>query len=307
MAKAIKKQTIDDNGDIVEIDVAPQNEIQEVADIKVTAPKKQAKKPDFYVFQLVQTFYQSSPDKLPYPENWLIKNRDIIYDEETNTERNIRYIEGVSTIWEDEQEHLSDQKKNSRPDVRFVNGYLRVPSNKPSLLEFLMKSNMNATNKNRMAGTQPLYKMLDFQAEEIKNMEKAEIRMDAMRIAMDAPLDMMIPHAKYLGIAFTNRQNVERGEKAIRFDYLNIADKNPDMFIKTYNNPLVKIQYIVQKAMNAGLVDTSSVKGQAIWGDSKAFIVQIPDGKQALQFLAVFCLTAQGKEFYNQIKHIVND
>jgi len=105
---------------------------------------------------------------------------------------------------------------------------------------------------------------------------------------------------------FTNSQNVERGEKAIRFDYLNIADKRSEMFISTYNNPLVKIQYIVQKAMASGLIDTGSVKGQAIWGDSKSFIVQIPDGKSPLQFLAEFCLTEKGKEFYSQIKHMVN-
>lgn len=305
MSKTTKKQTIDANGDIVDILEAP-TQIEEVADIKVEAPKKQAKKPEFYVFQLTQKFYVTSPGKLPYPENWLVKNADIIYDEETGTERNIRYLEGVSTIWEDEQEHLSEQKKRSRPDIRFVNGYLRVPANKPSLLEFLMKSNMNESNKNRMAGTKSLYKLLDFQAEEEKNLEKAETRMQAMKIAMEAPLDMMIPHAKYLGIKFTNSQNVERGDKAIRFDYLDVADKKSDMFIKTYNNPLVKIQYIVQKAMNSGLVDTSSVKGQAIWGDSKSFIAQIPDGKVPLEFLSEFCLTEKGKEFYSQIKHMVN-
>lgn len=165
---------------------------------------------------------------------------------------------------------------------------------------------MNESNKNRMAGTKSLYKLLDFQAEEDKNLEKAETRMQAMKIAMEAPLDMMIPHAKYLGIKFTNSQNVERGDKAIRFDYLDIADKKSDMFIKTYNNPLVKIQYIVQKAMNSGLVDTSSVKGQAIWGDSKSFIAQIPDGKSPVEFLSEFCLTEKGKEFYSQIKHMVN-
>jgi hypothetical protein len=170
-----------------------------------------------------------------------------------------------------------------------------------------MKSNMNADNKNPMQGSTPLYRMRNYEVEETKNMEKAEARMDAMRIALEAPLDMMIPHAKYLGIEFTNRQNVERGEKAIRFDYLNIADKKPDMFIKTYNNPLVKIQYVVQKAMSSGLIDTSSVKGQAIWGDSKAYIAQIPDGKPALQFLSEFCLTEKGKEFYSQIKHIMNN
>jgi hypothetical protein len=305
MSKTTKKQTIDANGDIVDV-VDSSNQIEEVADIKVEAPKKQVKKPEFYVFQLTQKFYVTSPGKLPYPENWLVKNADIIYDEETGTERNIRYLEGVSTIWEDEQEHLSEQKKRSRPDIRFVNGYLRVPANKPSLLEFLMKSNMNESNKNRMAGTKSLYKLLDFQAEEEKNLEKAETRMQAMKIAMEAPLDMMIPHAKYLGIKFTNNQNVERGDKAIRFDYLDVADKKPDMFIKTYNNPLVKIQYIVQKAAASGLIDTSSVKGQAIWGDSKSFIAQIPDGKAPIEFLSEFCLTEKGKEFYSQIKHMVN-
>jgi hypothetical protein len=305
MSKTTKKQTIDANGDIVDV-IDSSNQIEEVADIKVEAPKRQVKKPEFYVFQLTQKFYVTSPGKLPYPENWLVKNADIIYDEETGTERNIRYLEGVSTIWEDEQEHLSEQKKRSRPDIRFVNGYLRVPANKPSLLEFLMKSNMNESNKNRMAGTKSLYKLLDFQAEEEKNLEKAETRMQAMKIAMEAPLDMMIPHAKYLGIRFTNNQNVERGDKAIRFDYLDVADKKPDMFIKTYNNPLVKIQYIVQKAAASGLIDTSSVKGQAIWGDSKSFIAQIPDGKTPIEFLSEFCLTEKGKEFYSQIKHMVN-
>lgn len=306
MAKAIKKQTIDAEGNIVDIET-PVQEISEVADVVVTAPKKQVKKPDYYIFRLTQTFYVTTPGKLPYPENYLIKNEDIIYDEETGTERNIRYLEGVSSIWVEDQEHLSEQKQRQRPDLRFVNGYMKVPSNKPSLLEFLLKSNMNAEKKNRMAGTRPLYIMENYAAQEEKNMEKAETRMDAMRIAMDAPLEMMIPHAKYLGVQFVNAQNVERGEKAIRFDYLNIADKNPDMFIKTYNNPLVKIQYIVQKAMASGLVDTSSVKGQAIWGDSKSFIAQIPDGKQPLQFLAEFCLSEKGKEFYSQIKHMINN
>lgn len=306
MAKAIKKQTIDAEGNIVDIDASVE-QISEVADIVVEAPKKKSKTPDYYIFKLIKTFYVTSPDKIPYPENYLIKNEDIIFDEETGTERNIRYLEGVSSIYVEDQESLSEQKQKQRPDLRFRYGYMKVPSNKPSLLKFLLSSNMNVDKKNRMAGSSPLYVMENYEAQEEKNLEKAEVRMDAMRIAMDAPVDMMIPHAKYLGILFTNNQNVERGEKAIRFDYLNIADKKPDMFIKTYNNPLVKIQYIVQKAMASGLVDTSTVKGQAIWGDSKSFIAQIPDGKNPLEFLAEFSLTEKGKEFYSQIKHIINN
>lgn len=306
MAKA-KKQTIDADGNIVDVVVESQ-EISEVADIVIEAPKKKVKKPDFWVFQLTDTFYVTTPGKLPYPENYMIKNTDVIYDEESGTERNIRYLEGVSTIWENEQEHLSEQKQRQRPDVRFVNGFLRVPSNKPTLYEFLKRSNMNGAvdSKKRMPGSRALYKELDFQAEEEKSMQKAELKLDAMKLAMDAPVELMVPHAKYLGVKFVNNQGVEIGEKAIRFQYLNIAEAKPDMFIKTYNNPLVKISYIVQKAMASGLIDTSTTKGQAIWGDSKSFIAQIPDGKQPLEFLSEFCLTEKGKEFYSQIKHMFN-
>ena len=300
------KKTIDQEGNIVEVEKAVE-ENAEVKDIKVDLPSKPVKKqPKEYVFQLIGRFYTNTPGKLPYPENFMIKNTDIIFDEESGTERNIRYLEGVSTIYEDEQDHLSESKQRQRPDIRFVNGFLKVPSTKTSLIEFLTKSNMFDKKQNRMSGPAPIYTMLDFEAQEEKEVERTERRMDAMKMAMEAPEEIMIPHAKYLGIKFINTHGVERTTRAIRVDYLNYADKNHETFIKTYNNPIVKVEYLISKAVKVGMIDIGAIKGQAVWGDTKKFITQIPDGKESISYLSEFALTEKGKDFYSQVKALAD-
>jgi hypothetical protein len=303
MSKNVKK-TINENGDLVDV-IAKVEEHSEVSDIKVQPIQKKKAEPKEYVFQLTGKFYTNSQFS-QYPENFLLKNTDVIYDEETNTERNIRYLEGVSTIYEDEQEHLSDAKKIQRPDIRFAKGFLRVPSNKPTLIKFLTSSNMFDKKTNRMSGTRAIYTMLDFEEQEEREVAKTERKMEAMKMAMEAPVEVFIPHAKFVGIKFVNGYGVERSERAIRVDYLSYAEKNPETFIKTYNNPLVKVQYLVSKAMQVGMIDLSTMKGQAVWGDTKKFIAQIPDNKDTLTFLSEFSLTEKGKEFYAQLKTLAD-
>jgi hypothetical protein len=305
MAKSSKK-LIDENGNIVD-HITAVDEIPEVSDIKIESIKKKAE-PKEYIFQLVDKFYTTTSNypRPPYPETYFVRNTDIIFDEETQTERNIRYLEGVSTIFEDEQEHLSDFKKKQRPEIKFINGVLVVSSNRTSLVKFLLSSNMNEGTKNKIAGTRVVYRLLDFEAQEEQAINKAENRMTAMKLAMDAPVENMIPHAQYLGVRFKNQYGDDRGEKAIRVDYLDFADKTPDLFIKTYNNPLVKVEYLIRKAMSVNLIDTESSKGQAIWGDTKKFIAQIPDRADVVKYLSEFCLTEKGKDFYNQLKTIAD-
>jgi hypothetical protein len=303
MSKNVKK-TINENGDLVDV-ISKVEEHSEVSDIKVQPIQKNKSEPKEFVFQLTGKFYSNSQFS-QYPENFLLKNTDIIYDEETNTERNIRYLEGVSTIYEDEQDHLSDSKKNQRPDIRFSKGFLRVPSNKPTLIKFLKNSNMFDKKSNKMSGSRAIYTMIDFEEREEIEVAKTEKKMEAMKMAMEAPVEVFIPHAKFLGIKFENGYGVERSERGIRVDYLSYAEKNAETFIKTYNNPLVKVQYLVSKAMQVGMIDVSTMKGQAVWGDTKKFIAQIPDNKDNLTFLSEFTLTEKGKEFYAQLKTLAD-
>lgn len=299
MAKAIKKE-LDQNGNIVDVEVNSEPEVkQEKPTVKKQEPKE-------YIFQLIEKFYSTSQHKPPFPETYMIKNSDVIYDEETGTERNIRYLEGVSTIFEDEQEHLSEQKRKQRPEIKFLYGTLVVPAHKTSLVKFLTLSNMNNKTVKTMPGTRQIYTLINFEEQEQIAIDKSELRMDAMKMAMNAPKEIMIPHCEYLGVPFANQYGIERSERGIRVDYLNYADKNPDSFIKTYNNPVVKIKYILNKAVAVNLIDLNFTKGQAVWGDTKKFIAQIPDNSDPLKFLSEFCLTEKGKDFYSQLKTIAD-
>lgn len=306
MAKSTKK-TIDDNGNIVDV-VANLDIISDKPEPQKESKEKKKSQPKEYIFQLVDKVHVNTSNypRPPYPETYYVKNTDVIFDEETETERNIRYLEGVSTIFEDEQEHLSEQKKRQRPEIKFVYGILRVDSSRTSLLEFLMSSNMCESKKNRMRESRVIYRLLDFEKQEEESISAAELRMKAMKLAMDAPIEIMIPHAQYFGVNFKNQYNEDRGDKAIRVDYLSQAEKNPQAFINSYNNPIVKVEYIIRKALNVDMIDIHTNKGQAIWGDTKKFITVIPDRMDAVKHLSEFALSEKGSDFYLQLKSMAD-
>lgn len=304
MAKA-KKQTIDADGNIVEVEIATEQS-QEAATF-IPEPVKKKKEKQWYEYELVDKFQVNTvgSTKPPFPENFLIRNTDVIYDHVTGTEREIRYLEGVNTIWVDEQEKLSDAKKRQRPEIRFVWGRLRVPAQKTALIHFLEVTNMNKGNKHRLPESRGIFKLIDEEAIEQANYKKFENEMNATELAKSAPYDIMLPHAKYLGINIKDREGNFISEIALKPLYYNMANKMPDLFLKTYNNPTVLSKFIVDRATEKSLISFTHVKGQAVWNDTKAFIVQIPDGKKPAEFLAEFCLTEKGRDFYIELKSMV--
>jgi hypothetical protein len=304
MAKA-KKQTIDADGNIVDVEVSTPESIE--ASIFVPEePKKKPKQVQYYEFELVEKFQVNTVNqKFPFPENYMIKNTDLIYDPETKSERNIRYLEGVNTIWVDEQEHLSEQKQKQRPEIRFVNGRFRVPFQKTALVDFLFKTNMNKANPNRLAENRAIFTLIDNEAIDKKNFEKLENEMNATEVAKTAAYEIMLPHAQYLGVVVKDSNNDLLSERALRIKYYDVAKRMPDVFLKSYNNPIILAKFVIDRAIEAGLINLTQVKGQAIWSDTKAFIAQIPDGKKPAEFLAEFCLTEKGRDFYLEIKSLV--
>jgi hypothetical protein len=300
MAKQTRKQ-LDENGNLVDV-------VQDIpTDIEINVkPVAKKREPTEYIFQLINKVYYASPGRIPYPENYFVRNTDVIFDEETETERNIRYLEGVNTIFEDEQEHLAETKKKSMPEIRFVQGILRVPANKTSLVKFMLSSNMYNKKKKRMEHVLPIYTLINFEEQEEQAINRAELRMTAMKLAMDAPVEIMYPHAQFLGVRFKNQYGEDRGDKAIRVDYLGFAETDPDTFSNTYNNPIVRVEYLIRKAIGINMIDLSINKGQAIWGDTKKFIAQIPDKAEPIKFLSEFCLTDKGKDLYNQLKSMAD-
>lgn len=304
MAKA-KNQTIDADGNIVEVEIA--TEQSKEAATFIPEPVKKKKEKQWYEYELVEKFQVNTTgsSKPPFPENYLIKNTDVVFDHITGTEREVRYLEGVNTIWVDEQTNLSENKTRQRPEIRFVYGRLRVPSQKTALRHFLEVTNMNKGNKQRLPESRAIFKMIDEEAIEMANYKKFEAEMNATELAKVAPYDIMLPHAKFLGVNVKDKEGSFVSELALRPLYYNIANRMPDMFIKTYNNPSVLSKFIIDRAVEKNIISLGHVKGQAVWADSKTFIAQIPDNKKPAEFLAEFCLTEKGRDFYVEIKSMV--
>lgn len=305
MAKAIKK-TIDADGNIVDAEVQTQQSSEASIFIPEETPKKKKQK-QWYEFELTERFQVSTIGSTypPFPENYLVRNTDVIYDHITGTEREIRYLEGVNTIWVDEQEGLSENKTKQRPEIRFVYGRLRVPAQKTALIHYLTVTNMNKNNPHRLPESRAIFKLIDEEAIENANFKKFENQMNSTELAKTTAYEAMLPHAKYLGINVKNKDGEFLSETALRPLYYNIANNVPELFLKSYNNPVILSKFVIDRAIEKNLINLSKIKGQAIWSDSGSFIAQIPDGKKPDEFLAEFCLTEKGREFYLEIKSMV--
>lgn len=302
MAKA-KKQTIDADGNIVEVEVTTEQS-QEAATF-IPEPVKKKKEKQWYEYELTEKHFVPGNTRPPFPENYLMRNTDVVFDHITGTEREIRYLEGVNTIWVDEQDKLSDFKKRQRPEIRFVWGRMRVPAQKTALVHFLEVTNMNKGNKHRLPESRAIFRLIDEEAVEQANYKKFESEMNATELAKTAPYDIMLPHAKYLGINIKDKEGNFISEIALRPLYYNMANKMSELFLKTYSNPTVLSKFIVDRAVEKSLVNLTHIKGQAVWSETKTFICQIPDGKKPAEFLAEYCLTEKGRDFYIELKSMV--
>ena len=147
---------------------------------------------------------------------------------------------------------------------------MRVPAQKTALIHFLEVSNMNKGNKHRLPESRAVYKLIDEEAIEQANYKKFESEMNATELAKTAPYDIMLPHAKYLGINIKDKENNLLSEMALRPLYYNMANKMADLFIKTYNNPTVLSKFIVDRAVEKNLVNLTHIKGQAVWSGYQA-------------------------------------
>lgn len=279
----------------------------ETVEKKVPEQKtKVVTEPDFYLYQLTMKFARISDMRPPFPPTYAIGNEDLIYDEATQTERAIRYIEGVNTIYVDEQQHLPDHIKNRKPQLEFIDGFLRVPKQKKALIEYLNKTNRNESVKNRMPDKQPMFKLVNYNLDDSLQLRRLERKQEAMRVALSATEETMIPHAKFLNISFIDANANEKPVSMIKADYVKKAEQDPEFFLKTFNNPMVNANYLVKLGFEKNILASHIVKNQVHWAKTKQFIAIVPQGTTPVDFLTNFCFSEKGKEFYNKLKQLLD-
>lgn len=280
---------------------------------KPPAPKKQKKAPEQYVFRLVKENFRRHEGEPLFPPRFIVPNADtILHNYGTESEpnympRQIRYVDGMKTIFVDEQEvngTLPDSTTgNSRNSIVFENGHLVVQAWNKTLYDFLMVSNQCEQNTNKMKSIKNVYRMVSFIENDDDRVELGRKKDAAYDHARSCSIEEMVPHAKFLGISFIHPSTgEERDYDAIREDYKSKALESPADFLIYSNNPRVKTQYLVQKALDSGVITTGVIKGQAHWKSTKQLIAVLDVSQKELDAITDFAMTEEGESFMRTLK-----
>src|SRR3972149_5858087 len=113
-----------------------------------------------YVFVLNHQNDKPSVQHQHFPNSLSLKMEDRIFDRKKEKTRIIRVVEGVQSIFKDEQSEEGQKKEATRKSFS-KRGDLIVEARENFTLEFLMKSNFNGSNPDRDKAKPPMFYMLE--------------------------------------------------------------------------------------------------------------------------------------------------
>jgi aspartate carbamoyltransferase regulatory subunit len=227
---------------------------------------KQQALPTPVIFELISS-KKDAKGKRTYPVSAFFEAREIIYDPTTNKRREIRYCKNEPSIY------VEEQNKLSRPEtLKFSQGIIVVMPDNPALLEYLRASNLNKSNKNRLSDLNPEFFEVSKKKEATVSIEDEITSLEAIQLALTAPLEKIIPIAKYLGV------NTNRSISEIRYDLKSMATKNVKGFTELFDNKEAFLTGSVKMSQEYGII---KIENSKISWDNGTLITAIPMGKDA--------------------------
>ena len=232
--------------------------------------EEKAKLPKPVIFELSKHTRGRKGEKV-FPVSAFFEARDIIFDPETGQRREIRYCKNEPSIY------MEDQASYSKSEiVRFQNGVVVAMPNNPALIKFLRISNLCKGNPNRLADKPAAFYEIKPTVAAKLNIQEEITVLDAVSLALRAPLEKVMPIAKYLNID-TTRAVVE-----IRQDLKSMANKNAKAFIELFDNKEAILKGTIKTAEEYKII---SVTPEKIQWDNGSVICGVPLGAEPYQAL----------------------
>jgi len=218
----------------------------------------------------------------------LPQNGLTVFDDASNSVRQIRYCPNEPSIFVDEQ---SDNAL--REHVVFNNGMLAVRYTKPNLLAYLNAHPGNKANGGR------IFQLVDNNKSAEEEVAQEFVQHEAISLVRDKDISELLPVAMYLSI------NVDQETMAIKRELLRNAKSNPASFIKMFDNPMVKMRSAIMQAVEFQILDKRA--DGMFWFDTGRLIVSTPAGMNSEDVMTRFCNTEKGAPVYEQIVARLNE
>lgn len=212
----------------------------------------------------------------------------LYFDGERN--RPLRYSSNQRSPFEDEQ----DSNAIIEP-VAFEDGMLFVPKTNPVLQQFLELHPANGT----------VFEEIDEERDASHDMEVLDAQLESQVAARDLSIEMLETIGR---IALS--LNVDKMSTAeLKRDVRLYARNNPEDFLNTLNDPMLKLQSLASNCFSEGLL-TLKNKGKDIYFNlpsNKKKLLSIPFGDSPVHTLASFFQTDDGIELMSMLENKLKD
>lgn len=239
-------------------------EIVQEAPKKIT-PSKGAIKKGFSIFKLIEEQTTSKPvDKKtgeqvgdPYPAIYIAPNSGFAVNPESGEVEHWRYLHGYASIWEKDQEKPEPTKErlnnvDGKNDLMFRTGKIKVMAHETAKYDALTVQDIYDGIGDRQISPVPFkYTLVDPAKEQSKLRNAADEAFEAETLARKASTEEMLGVCMAFGI---DVQNVDMDEDSIRTKFILKAKSEPKLFLRIYNDPRVRIKFLVTKAIAEGMI-----------------------------------------------------
>jgi len=228
--------------------------------------------------------------------------------------RNIRYYDGCTSIFVDEQpkeKEEIDQLISQTRKRNFLEGKFGCYGDERQLLIYLNICSWNANSPFRTRSADAIFVSVDQENRADKETLLLDQTEEALLKAKEASDMKMRIHAAYLEIDLMDWDTeAEKTEKQLRSEYRRAAIANPAEFIKSYGNKDIELKYFIDKAIEKGWIGNKQNPNKLCWKNSGREIVDISGLKSAesiSQKVFEFAKMEEGAEFVLQLQALFKE
>ena len=267
-----------------------EQEIETVEEVQPTPEpviiKKETKKKDEWEIKARQYYLAGSKSPITFTlaSKHTPRHPLLWFDEETNTQREIRYATNQKSCFVDEQNGSVTMEH-----IVFKDGVLNVPKEKQSLQRLL---SIYHPHNGR------LYNEFDPVQEAEYGLEDLETELDAMTAAREIDID----HAEAILRAESGSGVSKMTSKEIRRDLMVMAKTNPRLFISLAMDDNIQLRNFAIKAAEQGIIKLSQDQRTFTWASNGRKLMTIPFEEHPYSAMASFFKTDEGMEIFSSIE-----
>jgi hypothetical protein len=211
------------------------------------------------------------------------------FDEETGTNRALRYARNQKSPFEDEQ----DGNAILEP-VIFEDGFLNVPKENQVLQEFLHYHPYNGK------------KFI-----EVNDAKDAEVEVDELMTQVDALVEakaLSIEQLENVCRVLFGTDTSRKSTSELKRDVLVFAKNDPQSFLDVINDPELKLLGTVQRFFDRGLLAFRK-SGKEVWFNTptnKTKMMNIPFGQEGIDLVVSYLKSDDGVEVLKHLETLLD-